>query len=81
MGPLMLVVLLVSAVVADEAGLTIKNADRSIDVGSQLVKISHRLTLANAGPSAVSSFLFPIEPKAVKTLSFFSAQVCRQYLS
>lgn len=71
----MLVVLLVSAVVADEAGLTIKNADRSIDVGSQLVKISHRLTLANAGPSAVSSFLFPIEPKAVKTLSFFSAQL------
>lgn len=55
--------------------LVIKSAERTIDITSQLVRITHKLTLSNTGKSAVRSFDFPIETKAIDKLSYFKAQV------
>jgi len=55
--------------------LFIKTAERTIDVSSQLVKITHRLTLVNNGKTPVKSVVFPVETKAKKNLSFFKAQL------
>nr|CAG4638394.1 EOG090X04O4 [Cyclestheria hislopi] len=55
--------------------LVIKNVDRAIDVSSQLVKISHRLTLQNNGKSTIKQFSFPIQPDARKYLSFLKAKL------
>lgn len=61
--------------IATSEDVIIKSAERSIDITSQLVRITHRLTLSNAGKSSVSSFDFPIEKKAQEKLSYFKAQV------
>ena len=55
--------------------LSIKNAERTVDISSQLVKITHRLTLTNNGKSPVKSFQFLAEASAKKSFSFFKAQV------
>merc|ERR1711928_71505 len=55
--------------------LVITNADRAIDVSSQLVKIAHRLTLSNTGKSSVNSFTFLVAASSKNDLSFFEAQV------
>jgi len=64
-----------SLVLALNEELVITNADRAIDVSSQLVKIAHRLTLSNTGKSAVNSFTFLVAAAAKNDLSFFEAQV------
>ena len=66
---------LTSFCTATSEDIIIKNAERTIDVASQLVKITHRLTLSNTGKSSVNNFNFPIEPKAQQKLSYFKAQV------
>lgn len=60
---------------ATSEDILIKNAERTIDLTSQLVKITHRLTLSNTGKSSVKSFSFPIDPKAQEKLSYFKAQL------
>ncbi|XP_057378869.1 dolichyl-diphosphooligosaccharide--protein glycosyltransferase subunit 1-like [Daphnia carinata] len=60
---------------ATSEDILIKNAERTIDLTSQLVKITHRLTLSNTGKSSVKSFSFPIDPKAPEKLSYFKAQL------
>ena len=69
---LCLLVTIASAVGED---LVIKNADRTIDITSQLVRVTHRLTLSNNGKSAVNTFNFLVDANAQKKLSFFKAQV------
>ena len=69
---LCLLVTIASAVGDD---LVIKNADRTIDITSQLVRTTHRLTLSNNGKSAVNTFNFLVDANAQKKLSFFKAQV------
>jgi Ribophorin I. len=54
--------------------ITVKSVDRSIDLASQLVKISHKITLHNNGKGAVKSFLFAVEPEAKDSLSYIGAQ-------
>lgn len=68
------------AVVAGQ-DLVIKSADRTIDVTSQLVKITHRLTLSNTGKTTINSFDFTIDAKSREHLSFFKAQVLRNSVS
>jgi len=68
-----LLVGIISTVAAQD--LVIKSADRTIDLTSQLVKITQRLTLSNTGKSAVSSFEFAIDAKSQEHLSYFKAQV------
>jgi len=54
--------------------ITLKSVDRSIDLASQLVKISHKLTLHNNGKGAVKSFLFAVDPEVKESLSYIGAQ-------
>nr|CAG4634736.1 EOG090X04O4 [Alona affinis] len=65
---------LISASVGDSP-IVIKSADRTIDVTSQLVKITHRLTLSNTGKSAINSFDFTVDAKSQEHLSYIKAQL------
>ncbi|CAG9862983.1 unnamed protein product [Phyllotreta striolata] len=58
--------LLATAFAAEEVNtyLIFKNVDRSIDLTSQLVKITSTITLENAGKDAIKNFLVVDEPKA-----------------
>ena len=60
-----------------EAGnnLVITNADRTIDISSQLVKVNHKLTLSNNGQSDASDFIFAVSAGSHGKLSHVSAQV------
>jgi oligosaccharyltransferase complex subunit alpha (ribophorin I) len=55
--------------------LVVKNVARSIDLSSQLVKMSHKITLQNNGKGAVRSFLYAMEPEVKESLSYIGAQV------
>jgi len=68
------IVLLSSLASGLDEELVISNADRAIDISSQLVKIAHRLTLSNTGKSPVKSFSFLVPAKAASDLSYFEAQ-------
>jgi len=71
---LSLLCLLVTIASAVGDDLVIKNADRTVDITSQLVRVTHRLTLSNNGKSAVNTFNFLVDANAQKKLSFFKAQ-------
>ncbi|XP_014669054.1 PREDICTED: dolichyl-diphosphooligosaccharide--protein glycosyltransferase subunit 1-like [Priapulus caudatus] len=53
--------------------LVISKVDRDIDLTSQLVKISHTISLENNGKTGVRSFLFAVEPSSGNHLSFIGA--------
>lgn len=55
--------------------ITVQSVDRFIDLASQLVKISHKITLQNNGKGVVRSFLFAVEPEVKDSLSYIGAQV------
>ncbi|CAG9581075.1 unnamed protein product [Danaus chrysippus] len=52
----------------------IKNVDRSIDISSQLVKISSKITFENAGKVPVKQFLLAVEGAAKNNLAFIGAR-------
>jgi len=52
-----------------------KKIDRKIDISTQLVKISSKVTLENAGSASVKSFLLPLTTAEKAHLSFINAQV------
>jgi oligosaccharyltransferase complex subunit alpha (ribophorin I) len=54
--------------------LVVKNVDRSVDLSSQLAKMSHKITLQNNGKGAVKSFLYAVEPEVRESLSYIGAQ-------
>lgn len=54
--------------------IKLKNVDRTIDISSQLVRISSKLTLENTGKSPVKSFLLSIESSAKGNLAFVGAK-------
>ncbi|XP_058803946.1 dolichyl-diphosphooligosaccharide--protein glycosyltransferase subunit 1 [Phymastichus coffea] len=56
-----------------DPGLNIKNADRTIDLHSQITKITNKLVIENNGKSAVRSFLFAVDAKQKAYLSYISA--------
>jgi oligosaccharyltransferase complex subunit alpha (ribophorin I) len=47
--------------------------DRNIDIATQLVKLTVKLTLENTGKSPVSSFLYVLEPDTKSNLAYFGA--------
>ncbi|XP_063832060.1 dolichyl-diphosphooligosaccharide--protein glycosyltransferase subunit 1 [Ostrinia nubilalis] len=51
-----------------------KNVDRTIDLSSQLVRISQKITLENSGKSPVKSFLLAVEASAKNNLAFIGAK-------
>lgn len=54
--------------------IKLKNVDRTIDISSQLVKITSKITLENAGKSPVKSFLLAVEESAKNNLAFIGAK-------
>lgn len=55
--------------------IVIKNADRQIEISSQLAKITLKLTLENTGKSPVKAFLHSVEPQFRKLVAFVGSQV------
>ncbi|XP_077287574.1 dolichyl-diphosphooligosaccharide--protein glycosyltransferase subunit 1 [Arctopsyche grandis] len=51
-----------------------KHVERSIDLSSQLVKISAKVTLENTGDAPVKSFLVAVEPEAKYKLALLTAK-------
>ncbi|XP_016845577.1 dolichyl-diphosphooligosaccharide--protein glycosyltransferase subunit 1 [Nasonia vitripennis] len=56
-----------------DPNLNIKNADRTIDLHSQITKITNKIVLENTGKSSVRSFLFALDAKQKDQLSHISA--------
>lgn len=54
--------------------IKLKNVDRTIDVSSQLVKISSKITLENVGKSPVRNFLLAVEAATKDKLAFIGAK-------
>lgn len=53
--------------------IVLKNVDRTIDLQSQLTKITTKIVVENSGKAPIKSFLFAIEPEKQETLSFITA--------
>lgn len=53
------------------------NVDRSIDLATQLAKLSYKITLKNNGKGEVKSFLFAVEPNVKDSLSYIGAQASK----
>lgn len=51
-----------------------KNVDRTIDLSTQLLKISTKITLENSGKSPLKSFLIAVEPSSKNHLAFIGAK-------
>ncbi|XP_049805250.1 dolichyl-diphosphooligosaccharide--protein glycosyltransferase subunit 1 [Schistocerca nitens] len=66
------VISVISASVCEN--LQIRNAERAIDLTSQLVKIGHTITFENIGKVTCNSFKFAIDPKLAPGFAFISAQ-------
>ena len=55
--------------------LSVSNVDRTIDMASQLVKMSTKLTLSNGGQSPVKSFHYTVDENVLDKVSFIGATV------
>ena len=53
--------------------LVVKSLDRSLDMSSQLVKMSHKVTVENTGKGAIKSFLFSVDPAVKDKVAYISA--------
>ncbi|KAG8228540.1 hypothetical protein J437_LFUL008997 [Ladona fulva] len=53
--------------------LVVANVERSLDLSSQLLKVSHKITLENSGKGVIKYFLFSVDSDKVKNLSFLGA--------
>lgn len=52
--------------------VVITNVDRSVDITTQIVKITSKITLSNKGKNPVAFFLFAVEPETKSHVSFLS---------
>lgn len=52
-----------------------KKIERKLDISSQLVKVTNKITLENGGSAAVKSFLFALTPVEKEKLSYINVQV------
>jgi len=55
--------------------LVVKSCDRTVDLSSQLVKSTFKLSLENKGQTPVKSFLFSLFPGSESKVAFFGATV------
>lgn len=55
--------------------LVVKSCDRTVDLSSQLVKMSFKLTLENKGQEPVKTFLFSLDPELKPKVAFIGATV------
>ena len=62
--------------------VVIDSVERSIDLSSQLVKISSKITLTNNGRGAIKGFHYAIEEAFVSKVAFIGATVSfAQYIT
>ncbi|KAK8747797.1 hypothetical protein OTU49_016611 [Cherax quadricarinatus] len=54
-----------------------KKVDRKLDISSQLLKITNKITLENGGSGAVRSFLLAFTRQEKENLSYLNAQVAQ----
>lgn len=66
---------LCSSVETVNTGIRNKNIVRSVDISTQLVKVSYSITVENAGNNGIRTYLFAIEPEIESDLSYIGAQV------
>ena len=64
-----------AAVETVNGDLSVETVERSIDIASQLVKITTKLTLSNGGKGAVSGFHYGVEESAKDHISYIGATV------
>lgn len=69
---LIIVAVLGSVACVVDPDIVNKNVDRTIDIASQLVKISYKISLEHKQGKAVSSYVFVIPPQEHSHLSFIS---------
>lgn len=55
--------------------VVVKSCDRTVDLASQLVKMNHKISLANNGQGAVKTFLFSVDPAFKKNVAYIGATV------
>lgn len=58
--------------------LLLKKVERKIDVASQVVKITSKITLENSGTGSVGAFLLAFTEAEKQNLAFLNAQVGRR---
>ena len=56
-----------------DSGLNIKNADRTIDLHSQITKIINKLVIENTGKSPVCNFIFALDARQNNHWNYTSA--------
>ena len=61
-----------------DPAIVIQNAERVIDISSQLVQITHKLKIENTGSSPAKYVLFTLEPHLKPHLSFIGATVGKE---
>jgi len=64
-----------AATVTVNPDLNVKSLDRTIDMTTQLVKMSHKVTLENKGKSPAKTFLFSIDPSLRSKVAHIGATV------
>lgn len=57
------------------SGIVNKKVERNIDISSQLVKITSKITLENTANSPVTYFVFVIDEEVKNKLAFVTAHV------
>uniref|UniRef100_A0A1B6CPK1 Dolichyl-diphosphooligosaccharide--protein glycosyltransferase subunit 1 n=1 Tax=Clastoptera arizonana TaxID=38151 RepID=A0A1B6CPK1_9HEMI len=57
------------------SGIVIKNVDRSIDISTQLVEITTKLTIENNNKVAINSFIYSVEPQFENNVAYIAAQL------
>lgn len=55
--------------------LKIINVDRLLDISSQIVKVTNKITFENAGREVVANFIFTVDPKFVEDVAIIKARV------
>lgn len=73
---ILLLVFLISSIVCNsiDPDLENKNVDRTIDITSQLVKITYKISLEHKAKKAISNYVFALPINECKTLSFISVR-------
>lgn len=65
----------IAAAISISPNLKIVNVDRLIDVSSQIVKITNKITLENSGRESLPNFVFTVDPKFLENVAVVKARL------
>lgn len=72
---LLLLTVYVNCAATISPNLKITNVDRLIDISSQIVKVTNKISFENAGREPISHFVFTVDPQSVDKLAIIKARV------